>query len=289
MTTRTYTSVFDHSSDAGFRAWGSEFASNLASVGMVQTADTGQINWSTVTSSAPNTAAGYEIWHTSDSSLYFKFEYGTGSGASYPMMWVTVGTGSNGSGTLTGQTCTRGTFFVAGTAAFSTSTAYTTYMSASADHFALTYKIGAFAGSYPFGFLTVGKSVASSGAVSSVGYGVLSLSNTWTIALQSVRTAATAATYARQTSMYAAVPGLPTSSLDGADIQAYLIWLNLPRALPFAWSAFFLQAELVPYNTVSCALVGTTTRTYLVLGQLVAGDVMIGLNASTYSLLMIWE
>jgi len=96
--------------DAEFRAWGSAINAALTAIGLVQTSDTGQINWTTVTRAVgSNTAQGYEIWRMNDTSqstcpIYLKLEYGSGSAAANPSMWITVGTGSNGSGSITGTT-----------------------------------------------------------------------------------------------------------------------------------------------------------------------------------------
>jgi hypothetical protein len=92
--------------DAAFRAWGSILSAAIATAGWVQTADTGQINWSTVVRSAGGTAAGYEIWRLNDSlqstaPIYIKVEYGTGPTTAYPGLWITAGTGSDGAGALT--------------------------------------------------------------------------------------------------------------------------------------------------------------------------------------------
>lgn len=96
------------SGDADFRTWGSGLAAQLAAVGMVQTADTGQINWVTVNRPAANASAGFEIWRFDDTQqanmpLYLKVEYGCSATTDRPRLWVTIGTGSNGSGTITGQ------------------------------------------------------------------------------------------------------------------------------------------------------------------------------------------
>lgn len=97
-------------SDAEFRAWCQSIHDGMAAVGLVQTADTGQINLSTVARpGASTTKAGYEIWKfpTSDPlqatrPLYIKISYGTGSlSTSRPGIWFRIGGGSNGSGTLT--------------------------------------------------------------------------------------------------------------------------------------------------------------------------------------------
>lgn len=101
--------IYDNSTDANFRSWGSQVSSAISSLGLVQTSDTGQINWASVTSPAQNTYAGYEIWKNSADPyfatlpIYFKIEYGTTNIPNGgPALRVQCGTGSDGSGTLTG-------------------------------------------------------------------------------------------------------------------------------------------------------------------------------------------
>lgn len=115
MTTASTSTVFDQSTDAGFRVWVAEVILNLVTVcGLTQTTDTGQINTATVTRSATiNTAAGYVILRFNDTlqstvPVFIKLEFGTGATQpNAPQMFITVGQGSNGSGTLTGTTTTR--------------------------------------------------------------------------------------------------------------------------------------------------------------------------------------
>lgn len=100
------------SNDADFRSWGSGIAAQLLAMGLVQTADTGQINWTTVNRPGTSTAAGYEIWRFADSlqgtaPVFIKVEYGIAGVADRPSLWFTVGTGSNGSGTINGVVGTR--------------------------------------------------------------------------------------------------------------------------------------------------------------------------------------
>lgn len=94
-------------SDAQFRAWGSAFSAGLLAAGLTQTSDTGQINFTTVVRAGTNTDAGYEIWRFNDAGqatrpVFFKFRYGTGPAADRPRLYVDIGEGSNGAGTLTG-------------------------------------------------------------------------------------------------------------------------------------------------------------------------------------------
>lgn len=101
------------STDADFRAWGSGISSLIAATGMVQTADTGQINWTTVLKPAAiNTSQGYEIWRFADTlqatkPWFLKLEYGSAGVVDRPGIWVTVGTATNGAGTITTQTSVR--------------------------------------------------------------------------------------------------------------------------------------------------------------------------------------
>lgn len=107
MTAITVSRATDMSSDAGFRTWGATFGTNLALLGWVKTADTGQINWSTVTKpTVANTVAGYEIWRMNDAlqataPIFLKIEYGTGAAATNSAIWITVGFSTDGAGNLT--------------------------------------------------------------------------------------------------------------------------------------------------------------------------------------------
>jgi len=72
------------------------------------------IDWATVLKpAAVSTSQGYEIWRMDDalqatSPVVLKIEYGSASGgATLPAIWVTLGQGSDGAGTLTGYVTTR--------------------------------------------------------------------------------------------------------------------------------------------------------------------------------------
>lgn len=123
MSTFTNTVLFDVTSDAGYRAAGAAIKAGLIGAGAVQTTDTGQIDWTTAvrgsqgyTGSNFPTSWGYEIYRLSDSlqatkPVFIKIEYGAqnqGNNLSWLFgIIVTVGTGTNGAGTLTGVVGTR--------------------------------------------------------------------------------------------------------------------------------------------------------------------------------------
>jgi hypothetical protein len=113
MTTAIFSAGPNVTNDTSFRTWGSAFSTALATVGMVKTADTGQINWTTVTVPGTNIQAGYEIWRFNDSlqataPLFLRVGYGTGS-SNCCSFWWTIGKGSDGAGNITGvlQTVTQ--------------------------------------------------------------------------------------------------------------------------------------------------------------------------------------
>jgi hypothetical protein len=113
MTTVPMNTVPDNSSDVSFRAWGKPISDAMSVIGWNQTTDDDQIDWTTVlVPTARNESGGYEIWETGDElpKLYLKIEYGNGSnylGSYAPALWFTLGTGTDGSGNLTGQVSTR--------------------------------------------------------------------------------------------------------------------------------------------------------------------------------------
>lgn len=286
MTTRTFSSYLDHTSDAGFRAWGSELGTNFTAAGLIQAADTGQINWATVLRPAANVVGGYEIWKLPDSSLFIKLEYATGSAPAYATIWITVGTGSNGTGTLTGQLSTRNSI-VNGTAASSATTVYPTYICVTNDYFLLHWKDNSVSNAYPMGQVLVGKTVGTTGVATTDGYGVLRFQGASATGFQCVRLVAPAATY-NESNYFTLIPGNVSSSLVGTDIQAYQIWMNIPDIRPFMWGFVYIAAEIPDNSTVSVAVVGATAHTYLSLG-LRSGSGAFGSGQNNLSIAMLYE
>lgn len=94
------------SDDAQFRT-ASQFVHDVFALGWVQTADSGQINLTTATRPATNNKGGYEVWRMDDTlqgtaPVVLRIDYGQGNTSNSFAVWLTIGTGSNGSGTITG-------------------------------------------------------------------------------------------------------------------------------------------------------------------------------------------
>lgn len=111
MATSVQSSTWRNTTSEEFRRWGKAVSDGIRAVGLVQAADTGQINWATVAAptsgTAVGTAQGYEIWQFDDAlqstaPIFMKIEYGARVATEFPEMWVTLGRGSDGAGNITG-------------------------------------------------------------------------------------------------------------------------------------------------------------------------------------------
>lgn len=107
MAIQTVSTPPDMTNLTTFKAWGLAISNGIVAAGFTRTADSGQINWSTVTPvPTTNVKAGYEIYAFFDaaqstSPVVLRIDYGCGGNAGNPQLWITVGCGSNGSGTIT--------------------------------------------------------------------------------------------------------------------------------------------------------------------------------------------
>jgi hypothetical protein len=104
----------------------------LIAIGLTQTADTGQIDWTTVGVPTISTVSGYEIWRFNDTAqtnapIFIKIEWGAGTTLARPILYFTVGTGSNGSGTITSIWGTRTQINSSGNAVAGDSVHYACY------------------------------------------------------------------------------------------------------------------------------------------------------------------
>ncbi len=113
MPTSTSTNSPSNSTTTYIRGWASAITSALQSSGWVRTSDTGQTESNALpVPGAINTAVGYQIWTMSDDlqssyPIYLKIEFGSGAAIQTPCVWLTVGTGSTGSGQLNGRVSPR--------------------------------------------------------------------------------------------------------------------------------------------------------------------------------------
>ena len=116
MTAFTSSAVIVHTNSAQLQAWINEIYTGLVTnCGLTQTADTGQdtVPSTAVYSATTPTVSSYYVFRFNDtlqatSPIYFKLEFGTSSAAgTAPGMWITVGTSTNGAGTIGGIAMVR--------------------------------------------------------------------------------------------------------------------------------------------------------------------------------------
>jgi hypothetical protein len=135
MTTSTFTCGYSVADATATQNWVTALHTALTTVGLVQTSDTGQVTPSAIAApTTANVAVGYTVYRFNDAAqstypLFLKVEFGSQGHATaasgYPGVWLTVGTGSNGSGTITGTLFARTQLGITATGTTATGSAST--------------------------------------------------------------------------------------------------------------------------------------------------------------------
>lgn len=304
MTTATTVTAISQTSDANFRTWVAEVITNLLAIGLTQTGDTGQINTTTVTRAAVNqTAAGYVVFRFNDTlqstaPIFFKLEFGSGATQpTDPAMWITVGTGSNGTGTITGVTsgrCPAG-FNITPLSLINPYVSRFCYGAGASQGIAwMCFKqnSGAATGA-PQGFFVIARSTNSAGACTADGY--LLLTNGAAGANGVLNSLQTATCYSYNTGTLSNTStswtynpyGQLSTNLNG-NLQLFPVWHLQPTVSVLATMATALIADVPNGVQVSGqALVGATTHTFIMLGQFSNGANLGGVAGG--GAILLWE
>jgi hypothetical protein len=291
MTTRAWSFPVANTNDAEFRAWGVDVSTSFGLVGLIQTADTGQINWTTVTRPGVTaTMAGYEIWRFSDSSVFFRIEYGTGSNVLAPGLRLTVGTGSNGAGTLTGTVSSTQTINPNNTGVTDLGIPKQSFMSHSVDRgfLGVMLWLNAQTADASWAEFTICRVTDQNGAPINVGatvYNTRVVSSGAAYAVQALNFQTNSARTVNTAGEYSFIPQGILSTLVGTDQQAFMHWTAMPRIYPVPQMLTVLEAEFATGQTFITTPIGTTPRTYITLSNRATGD-----PVSTASrCAMLWE
>jgi hypothetical protein len=317
MTTASTSTVIDHTSNTGFQNWVTEIVTMLfTTLGVTQTADTGQINPATVTRPAVNTMAGYVIGEFNDtlnssSPLFFKIQFGTANSAAVPAMSLQIGTGSNGSGTLTGPT-TLATFMTNSTLATSTTTPYITRACYNATDGVLwlSWKLnGASQTNVSLGGFLIARSNNSSGVATGDGAIHVSNASVTTGGAASTGSYLQAISYLNSTAYnsglfpsaaWGVIPMNLTASLFSGNTQVGPCFQYTPAWGISNWYAIGIVGEIAVGSTTSLTLIGTTAHTYISAGSPFGTNILTNNNvgsgyqanggaATTYTVLLPWE
>jgi hypothetical protein len=273
-----------NSSDANFRAWGSAVSAKLASMGLVQTGDTGQINWTTVTAAvAINTSQGYEIWRLADAQqasfpVYFKLEYGSGSAVNNPSFWLTIGSGSSGAGAITGVTTTRVQMQFTATA-----TAVTAYWSGDTHRCVFCIKG---AGTTTTFLFSLERTLDTSGNITGEGLLLAWWTGSWS---QQAYNCLTGPYTVIETSLGAVGPSASPLGTTGTQVAIYPIFHNKGVFLPFGLNLFGYVDATIAFGSVLTFSAYSSNHSYMPIGATQITGTLQRTAAASCSIMMRYE
>lgn len=292
MTTSTFTSPIDSDTDVNFRAWGSQISAQLAAVGLTQTGDTGQIDWSTVSISGYPGAVGYEIWAFNDAAqsttpIVMKIEYGA-TGAEVPVMFLTVGATSDGAGTINSTLKSNRKQIMSYNTTFGTAAPSFLCYKAASGFLGVSLKIGVEV-PYAAGF-AITRTNDTAGAVTTEGFncyasgapgGVVGVYSQFPGHTPAQLPAS--GTFGDGSSM-AWWPLQETSSQADGSIQAIPVFAFSPAIQVNAQLCVGIVLEIPVGNQFTLNPVGSTPRNFISVGSV--GSIA---GSTNYTLCMIWE
>lgn len=293
MTTYTNLAAIAHSSDADYRAWIIAFHAALTAVGMVQTSDTGQVNTATVTRPATNTSNAYSIWRFDDTlqataPIFIRFDFGTHASANIPRIQLTIGTGSNGSGTITGALQTIATWNPNNTPAGGFN--YLTAACHVEGCFWIAWSVRTDASNSPGGCFIICRTVDASGVPDATG-AFIQYNSATTVFQRSVRFAATAANYGLLSSNRTCLVIGETASnlLPGSDRNFYLNWMLSPYVVPIFGMVTVLNNDVAPGIEFDITPVGAISRHYYCPTRSQNSGNADASHTTNYNFAFIWE
>lgn len=255
------TGTMAQTTDAEFRAWVTEFDALMTGpLGLIATSDTGQINLSTVLKPAAASASqGFRMYKTADglADLYIKVEFGSAGAANQPGIFITVGTSTDGAGTVTGVFGARQT--ASGNAP--TAGTWSRFANGKTGLWWIQFHKGS---SQPNVGFFLARTVSAAGSPTSEGW-VLYTANGSSFAAQVVRVLPTPQAWSASRE-FALIPYSSTDGMSGDRPMVFGHQLALPdvRPVPAAVSYFGSTiSEGVPFTI---PVLGSA-RTYMPLGN----------------------
>lgn len=270
MATTTFTLPGQFTTDAEFRAWGAAINAAFTAMGLVKTGDTGQIDWTTVLKpTVANTVAGYEMWRFNDTlqataPVFIKMEYGTGGGVTIQSLWMTVGTNTNGAGSLLGQVGARYRCF----ATTADAANYISYFSGANNRIAFALNANKNASNNIGMILSVERTKDATGADDATGICMFSMggSSATVFNAQDQIVPFTGVVPAADASP-AIASGTGTSGVFGTDVGVFPHFPVFGKALPPELGLLsYKNADIAAISQISVTLYGTA-HNYLALGN----------------------
>jgi hypothetical protein len=277
--------------------WGKALVDQFSAMTKIGVAET-DINWATVTRPGVSTNAGYQVFYLNDAlhgtaPIYFRIDFGTAGTATWARIQLTVGTSTNGTGTIGGTALTATNTSACGAIATSTTTAAPSYLSVQEGFIGFVmWSDHVTTGQGQLGFC-IARTCDATGAIDTTGALVVghAITNGTTQAcnIQNLRFAATAAAYVRAATYTCInIPHSETQTFIGGVPQAYLAWSSTPAMAPLYQLCGVYNPEIPKMSTFKATLVGSTQRTYLNIGQNL-GAAVGSTSVQSWGLGILWE
>lgn len=294
--------VSSFTTDAKFRTWGLACSTALQACGLVKTSDTGQINWVTVTKPvATNTKAGYEIYRFSDTlqatkPVFIRIDYGSGAVASgnAPGTWITVGTSTDGAGTITGLNTGTLQGYSNGNAPTNTAMAY--YFTHTSNGYAL-FQFGNGPSGVPgiqnAGFFVVARTVnKTTGAATGDGVGLMRIAYAGGPSHLQYGLDFNTSTFFTGIGPQTALPTYSTSLSTASSTVVAKTYLMLSQLHGFSGTMSYFPFDTGAPTTFTASPFGTS-HTYITWNSALTGsfyaDLSLAANSTYIACATIWE
>jgi hypothetical protein len=289
MARNSWTSLAAHNDNTQFRAWGAELNAKLTAMGLTQTADTGQINWATVTKAAINSEAGYEIWRFNDAlqataPIFIRIGYGTGANILNPRIQIIFGNTSNGAGLVQFNGVTGASRDVA-SGAQSDTIGRQSFVSYKPERgfFGLSWKVGATCQ----GEFFIARTVDTNGDPTDTGVLVAWSNANGQQYFRYASPGPTATTFVSGCKSCLIPQEATNSIVTSGEPQVYTHFVSDPRVNPINQVLTVFESEFGQGTTFQATIVGVTPRTYIVTNGPMSADAVKG--TGTVSIAYIWE
>lgn len=289
---------WDFATDAGFRAAFAALKQAIADSGLVQTADTGQADVSTVLKpTVITTDAGYLMFRFADplqsvAPVFVRVTFGTGGNLSYPRWSFRVGTGSDGAGNLTGVVGAQYYHTNSGPTV-AAGTTLPVYAAHSNGFFGLCFAPGVWSSpNYAAPGLFIQRTCDNTGSPTAEGVAALTAppSSTSTGGLEHFQFLPTQELIAARGDGMGFLPWVPARpTFVGLAPQAFNHFVMMPKCKPLVGTCGFRRGETALGQTFPLTMVGTVPRTYISLGQYGGNVLAVAANSGNSDLAMLWE
>lgn len=288
MATLTSNLVCDNSSLANFKSWAQSISTAFSTFGWTQTTDTGQVNWSSI-ASVPSSTFVYEVWKAADAlastmPIFVKVEYGFS--ATSIQFRITVGTGSNGSGTINGITMSSTPWNISGGGNGNQGVStFPCYFSGTAGEI----RVAMWNSGNLINYFFIERSKDTSGNNTADYVTAGSNNSTTTIGQTRQQSISSTLQYVQGSGICNACPFL-TTGFDNSTVSCYPCFPHLGKiGNPYLGTMVAYAADAATNTTVTVASMYGSTHTYIAIGGQTNFSSNLGARTATVLALMRYE